>query len=156
MCIRDSFMTDQDHMRHFETHQSDHLKRKNGDAGDSCFLVHLWQQMWRFWQLSSFHIPPPQPHWASSHPSLLAELARPPSLMVDEQLSYSDLTHWDYFRFPFDSICISMIFIFRIFLNFSPYLLSWQRQIHLENTFKERSWWPLSKALRPLGDVDTY
>ena len=39
------------------------------------------------------HIPPSQPHWASSHPSLQAELARPPSLMVDEQLSYSDLTH---------------------------------------------------------------
>ena len=39
--MTEGFMTDQDHMRHFETHQSDHLKRKNGDAGDSCFLVHL-------------------------------------------------------------------------------------------------------------------
>ena len=76
----------------FETHQTDHLRRKNGDAGDWGVLVHLWQEMWRFWQLvfNIGYIPPPQPLWNSSHPSLqqIFQFSRPPSAMVDEQLSY--------------------------------------------------------------------
>ena len=70
---------------------------------------------WRYVDSFQHWLPPPQPHcprsqfpWGSSHPSLQQNLSRPALAVVDEQLSYSDLKQ-DWFRFPFDSICISHI-----------------------------------------------
>ena len=121
-----------------ETHHTDHLRRKNGDAGDCGVLVHLWQEMWRFWQLvlQIFNIG-----------YLLHILVGTVPIHLCSRIFHVQLRRWwmsnwailiwnieiasDFLLIQSVFLTLNMIFLFRIFLNFSSRLFSCQRQIHL-------------------------